>query len=108
MMERLLPAEKQLIGVKMLNEREIEILRKIHNIVRSDYYDYLKVAKDAYLIKVDTMDYFSLNNDLKTLIDDLIGMNAGEEGEFTYSQNEVLNLIKKLIKKNELSLNVIE
>ncbi|EXC44972.1 hypothetical protein J470_4034 [Acinetobacter baumannii 1032241] len=42
------------------------------------------------------MDYLELNEDLQNLLDELIGMDAGEEGEFSLTQDEIIAKINSI------------
>lgn len=60
------------------------MLRNIYKIVLVKLYleifDYHIVAKEAYLIRLDID--LEISEDLENFLDELIGMDAGEEGEF--------------------------
>ncbi|WP_031955068.1 hypothetical protein, partial [Acinetobacter baumannii] len=60
-----------------------------------EIFDYRIVAREAYLIRLD-MDYLELNEDLQNLLDELIGMDAGEEGEFSLTQDEIIAKINSI------------
>lgn len=65
----------------MLRNIDKIVLDKLHLILENEIFDYRIVAREAYLIRLD-MDYLELNEDLQNLLDELIGMDAGEEGNF--------------------------
>ncbi|HFF4699344.1 TPA: hypothetical protein ACGC54_003904, partial [Acinetobacter baumannii] len=66
----------------MLRNIDKIVLAKLHLILKNEIFDYQIVAKEVYLIRLD-MDYLELSEDLQNLIDELIGMDAGEEGDFS-------------------------
>ncbi|MFI8147042.1 hypothetical protein [Acinetobacter sp. ABJ_C5_2] len=53
------------------------------------------VSKEAYLIRLD-MDYLKLSEHLVNLIDELIGMDAGEEEEFSLAKDEIIAKINSI------------
>ncbi|MEH1235968.1 hypothetical protein V7H77_18110, partial [Acinetobacter baumannii] len=57
--------------------------------------DYQIVAKEVYLIRLD-IDYLELSEDLQNLIDELIGMDAGEEGDFSLTKDEIVAKINSI------------
>ncbi|MDG6217164.1 hypothetical protein QBR50_17220 [Acinetobacter baumannii] len=73
----------------MLRNIDKIVLDKLHLILENEIFDYRIVAREAYLIRLD-MDYLELNEDLQNLLDELIGMDAGEEGEFSLTKDEII------------------
>ena len=71
------------------------VLDKLHLILENEIFDYRIVAREAYLIRLD-MDYLELNEDLQNLLDELIGMDAGEEGEFSLTKDEIIVKINSI------------
>ncbi|HFP7025621.1 TPA: hypothetical protein ACHKB2_003916 [Acinetobacter baumannii] len=71
------------------------MLRNIDKIVLVKLYleifDYHIVAKEAYLIRLDID--LELSEDLENFLDELIGMDAGEEGEFSLTKDEIISKI---------------
>ena len=79
----------------MLSNIDRLVLSKIRSILESAKFDYRFVAQQAYLIRLD-MDYLEFNEKLQNLIDELIGMDAGEEGEFSLTKNEIIEKINSI------------
>ncbi|RSP92401.1 hypothetical protein EA716_15770 [Acinetobacter baumannii] len=71
------------------------MLRNIDKIVLVKLYlemfDYHIVAKEAYLIRLDID--LELSENLENFLDELIGMDAGEEGEFSLTKDEIISKI---------------
>ncbi|WP_050676852.1 hypothetical protein [Acinetobacter baumannii] len=63
--------------------------------LKNEIFDYQIVAKEVYLIRLD-MDYLELSEDLQNLIDELIGMDAGEEGDFSLTKDEIVAKINSI------------
>ncbi|MCT9386097.1 hypothetical protein NRA66_18450 [Acinetobacter baumannii] len=76
----------------MLRNIDKIVLDKLHLILKNEIFDYQIVAKEVYLIRLD-IDYLELSEDLQNLIDELIGMDAGEEGEFSLTKDEIISKI---------------
>ena len=79
----------------MLSNIDRLVLNKICSILENEKFDYRLVAQQAYLIRLD-MDYLEFNENLQNLIDELIGMDAGEEGEFSLTKNEIIEKINSI------------
>lgn len=79
----------------MLRNIDKIVLDKLHLILENEIFDYRIVAREAYLIRLD-MDYLELNKDLQNLLDELIGMDAGEEGEFSLTKDEIIAKIDSI------------
>ncbi|HGH3691060.1 TPA: hypothetical protein ACJK7O_003720, partial [Acinetobacter baumannii] len=62
---------------------------------KNEIFDYQIVAKEVYLIRLD-IDYLELSEDLQNLIDELIGMDAGEEGDFSLTKDEIVAKINSI------------
>ncbi|HCA5287645.1 TPA: hypothetical protein MW252_003784 [Acinetobacter nosocomialis] len=71
------------------------LLDKLHLILKNEIFDYRIVAKEVYLIRLD-MDYLELSEELQNLLDELIGMDAGEEGEFSLIKDEIIAKINSI------------
>ncbi|MDC5392156.1 hypothetical protein NRA71_17990, partial [Acinetobacter baumannii] len=71
------------------------LLAKLHLILKNEIFDYPIVAKEVYLIRLD-MDYLELSEVLQNLIDELIGMDAGEEGDFSLTKDEIVAKINSI------------
>ncbi|MFI8011980.1 hypothetical protein ACIF8R_17680 [Acinetobacter sp. ABJ_C4_1] len=71
------------------------VLDKLHLILKNEIFDYQIVAKGAYLIRLD-MDYLELSEDLQNFLDELIGMDTGEEGEFSLTKDEIIAKINSI------------
>lgn len=78
----------------LCNINEI-VLDKLYLILENEIFDYRIVAKEAYLIRLD-IDYLELSEDLQNLIDELIGMDTGEEGEFSLTKDEIIGKINSI------------
>ncbi len=76
----------------MLRNIDKIVLDKLHLILKNEIFDYQIVAKEVYLIRLD-IDYLELSEDLQNLIDELIGMDAGEEGDFSLTKDEIISKI---------------
>ncbi|MDC5166936.1 hypothetical protein OHW52_18830 [Acinetobacter baumannii] len=74
------------------------MLRNIDKIVLVKLYleifDYHIVAKEAYLIRLDID--LELSEDLENFLDELIGMDAGEEGDFSLTKDEIVAKINSI------------
>ncbi|EPT8468643.1 hypothetical protein ACVS4H_003464 [Acinetobacter baumannii] len=79
----------------MLRNIDKIVLAKLHLILKNEIFDYQIVAKEVYLIRLD-MDYLELSEDLQNLIDELIGMDAGEEGDFSLAKDEIVAKINSI------------
>lgn len=79
----------------MLRNIDKIVLDKLHLILENEIFDYRIVAREAYLIRLD-MDYLELNEDLQNLLDELIGMDVGEEGEFSLTKDEIIAKIDSI------------
>ncbi|MDC4368349.1 hypothetical protein OHV40_19485 [Acinetobacter baumannii] len=79
----------------MLRNIDKIVLAKLHLILKNEIFDYQIVAKEVYLIRLD-MDYLELSEDLQNLIDELIGMDAGEEGDFPLTKDEIVAKINSI------------
>ncbi|QNX04137.1 hypothetical protein [Acinetobacter seifertii] len=79
----------------MLRNIDKIVLDKLYFILENEIFDYRIVAKEAYLIRLD-MDYLELSEDLQNLIDELIGMDTGEEGEFSLTKDEIIAKINSI------------
>ena len=74
----------------MLRNIDKIVLAKLHLILKNEIFD-----KEVYLIRLD-MDYLELSEDLQNLIDELIGMDAGEEGGFSLTKDEIVAKINSI------------
>ncbi|HIE0669448.1 TPA: hypothetical protein ACXJNJ_001997 [Acinetobacter nosocomialis] len=71
--------------------------------LENEIFNCLIFAKEAYLIHLD-IDYLELSEDLQNLIDELIGVDAGEEigvdageeGEFSLTKDEIIAKINSI------------
>ncbi|WP_151809606.1 hypothetical protein [Acinetobacter seifertii] len=79
----------------MLRNIDKIVLDKLYFILENEIFDYRIVAKEEYLIRLD-MDYLELSEDLQNLIDELIGMDTGEEGEFSLTKDEIIAKINSI------------
>ncbi|EHU1923432.1 hypothetical protein AXE41_RS06360 [Acinetobacter baumannii] len=79
----------------MLRNIDKIILDKLHLILENEIFDYRIVAKEAYLIRLD-IDYLELSEDLQNFLDELIGMDTGEEGEFSLTKDEIIAKINSI------------
>ncbi|MDC5533631.1 hypothetical protein OHX10_19590 [Acinetobacter baumannii] len=79
----------------MLRNIDKIVLAKLHLILKNEIFDYQIVAKEVYLIRLD-IDYLELSEDLQNLIDELIGMDAGEEGDFSLTKDEIVAKINSI------------
>ncbi|MCU4422772.1 hypothetical protein [Acinetobacter sp. WU_MDCI_Abxb74] len=79
----------------MLRNIDKIVLDKLHLILENEIFDYRIVAREAYLIRLD-MDYLELNEDLQNLLDEMIGMDASEEGEFSLTKDEIIAKIDSI------------
>ena len=79
----------------MLRNIDKIVLDKLYLILENEMFDYRIVAKEAYLIRLD-MDYLELSEDLQNFIDELIGMDTGEEGEFSLTKDEIIAKINSI------------
>lgn len=79
----------------MLRNIDKIVLDKLYLILENKMFDYRIVAKEVYLICLD-MNYLELSKDLQNLIDELIGMDAGEEGEFSLTKDEIIGKITSI------------
>ncbi|MDC4438151.1 hypothetical protein OHV48_19360 [Acinetobacter baumannii] len=79
----------------MLRNIDKIVLAKLHLILKNEIFDYQIVAKEVYLIRLD-MDYLELSEDLQNLIDELIGMDVGEEGDFSLTKDEIVAKINSI------------
>ncbi|MBP1494173.1 hypothetical protein J8Z69_07605 [Acinetobacter nosocomialis] len=79
----------------MLRNIDKIVLDKLHLILKNEIFDYRIVAKEVYLIRLD-MDYLELSEDLQNLLAELIGMDAGEEGEFSLTKDEIIEKINSI------------
>lgn len=79
----------------MLRNIDKIVLDKLHLILKNEIFDYRIVAKEVYLIRLD-MDYLELSEELQNLLDELIGMDAGEEGEFSLIKDEIIEKINSI------------
>ncbi|WP_151762481.1 hypothetical protein [Acinetobacter seifertii] len=79
----------------MLRNIDKIVLDKLYFILENEIFDYRIVAKEAYLIRLD-MDYLELSEDLQNLIDELIGMDTGEEGEFSLTKDVIIAKINSI------------
>lgn len=79
----------------MLRNIDKIVLDKLYLILENKMFDYRIVAKEVYLIRLD-MNYLELSKDLQNLIDELIGMDAGEEGEFSLTKDEIIGKINSI------------
>ena len=86
---------KKRIFFIMLRNIDKIVLDKLYFILENEIFDYRIVAKEAYLIRLD-MDYLELSEDLQNLIDELIGMDTGEEGEFSLTKDEIIAKINSI------------
>ncbi|MDC5388500.1 hypothetical protein OHW71_17240, partial [Acinetobacter baumannii] len=71
------------------------VLDKLYLILENEIFDYRIVAKEAYLIRLD-IDYLELSEDLQNFLDELIGMDTGEEGEFSLTKDEIIAKINSI------------
>lgn len=71
------------------------VLDKLYLILENEIFNCLIFAKEAYLIRLD-IDYLELSEDLQNLIDELIGMDTGEEGEFSLTKDEIIAKINSI------------
>ncbi|MCG8283352.1 hypothetical protein MID07_01775 [Acinetobacter seifertii] len=71
------------------------VLDKLYLILENEIFDYRIVAKEVYLIRLD-IDYLELSENLQNLIDELIGMDASEEGEFSLTKDEIIAKINSI------------
>ncbi|MEQ1345547.1 hypothetical protein [Acinetobacter seifertii] len=71
------------------------VLYKFYLILENEIFNCRIVAKEAYLIRLD-IDYLELSENLQNLIDELIGMDAGEEGEFSLTKDEIIAKINSI------------
>ncbi|MDC4656647.1 hypothetical protein NQ805_17530 [Acinetobacter baumannii] len=76
----------------MLHNIDKIVLDKLYLILKNEIFDYQIVAKGAYLIRLD-MDYLELSEELQNLLDELIGMDASGEGEFSLTKDEIIGKI---------------
>ncbi|MDC5465960.1 hypothetical protein NRA61_10390 [Acinetobacter baumannii] len=79
----------------MLRNIDKIVLDKLHLILENEIFDYRIVAKEAYLIRLD-IDYLELSEDLQNFLDELIGMDTGEEGEFSLTKDEIIAKINSI------------
>ncbi|PJF02592.1 hypothetical protein CVD06_16685 [Acinetobacter seifertii] len=79
----------------MLRNIDKIVLDKLYLILENEMFDYRIVAKEVYLIRLD-MDYLELSEDLQNFIDELIGMDTGEEGEFSLTKDEIIAKINSI------------
>ncbi|MEO9281664.1 MULTISPECIES: hypothetical protein [Acinetobacter] len=79
----------------MLRNIDKIVLDKLYLILENEMFDYRIVTKEAYLIRLD-MDYLELSEDLQNFIDELIGMDTGEEGEFSLTKDEIIAKINSI------------
>ncbi|WP_322853173.1 hypothetical protein [Acinetobacter nosocomialis] len=63
--------------------------------LENEIFNCLIFAKEAYLIHLD-IDYLELSENLQNLIDELIGVDAGEEGEFSLTKDEIIAKINSI------------
>ncbi|MFW1774568.1 hypothetical protein [Acinetobacter seifertii] len=79
----------------MLRNIDKIVLYKFYLILENEIFNCRIVAKEAYLIHLD-IDYLELSEELQNLIDELIGMDAGEEGEFSLTKDEIIAKINSI------------
>lgn len=86
--------KKRYTSIMLCNIDEI-VLDKLYLILENKIFDYRIVAKEAYLIRLDIV-YLELSEDLQNLIDELISMDTGEEGEFSLTKDEIIAKINSI------------
>ncbi|ENW51008.1 hypothetical protein NQ661_10170 [Acinetobacter baumannii] len=79
----------------MLRNIDKIVLYKLYLILENEIFNCRIVAKEAYLIRLDIV-YLELSEDLQNLIDELISMDTGEEGEFSLTKDEIIAKINSI------------
>ncbi|MDH2635492.1 hypothetical protein [Acinetobacter nosocomialis] len=79
----------------MLRNIDKIVLYKLYLILENEIFNCRIIAKEAYLIRLDIV-YLELSEDLQNLIDELISMDTGEEGEFSLTKDEIIAKINSI------------